>query len=79
MCVAVPLKVLEVGAGPVGEVAVVDAGGVRREVPLDIVDRMPKPGEYVLVHAGFAIHTLTQEAGEETLALFSAVAGEESE
>ncbi len=76
MCVAVPLKVVELIEGAFGDVAVVEAGGVRRTVALDIVDRRPQPGEYVLVHAGFAIHTLSSDAGRETLALFAEMARE---
>jgi hydrogenase expression/formation protein HypC len=39
-------------------VAVVDENGLRKEVRLDIVDRWPNIGDYLIVHAGFAIHTL---------------------
>lgn len=39
-------------------VAVVDENGLRKEVRLDVVDRWPCIGDYLIVHAGFAIHTL---------------------
>ena len=44
--------------------ALVEMDGLRQEVRLDIVDRMPELGEFVIVHAGFAIHALSaEEAG----------------
>ena len=62
MCLAIPAKVLEVN----GDVAKVDFGqGVAREVNVMLVDA--RVGEYVLVHAGYAIQTLDQEAAEESL------------
>ena len=62
MCLAIPAKVLEVN----GDVAKVDFGqGVAREVNVMLVDA--RVGEYVLVHAGYAIETLDQEAAEESL------------
>ena len=62
MCLAIPAKVLEVK----GDVAKVDFGqGVSREVNVMLVDT--KVGEYVLVHAGYAIEKLDQKAAEESL------------
>ena len=62
MCLAIPAKVLEVN----GDVAKVDFGhGVAREVNVMLVDACV--GEYVLVHAGYAIETLDQDAAEESL------------
>lgn len=76
MCVAVPLRVAEVRqdhaglAGISGQVAVVEVGSGLQEVRLEIVDRIPEPGDYVIVHAGFAIHTLSEEDARKSLALF---------
>ena len=62
MCLAIPAKVLEIQ----GDVAKVDFGqGVAREVNVMLVEA--RVGEYVLVHAGYAIQTLDQEAAEESL------------
>ena len=62
LCLAIPAKVLEVN----GDVAKVDFGqGVAREVNVMLVDA--KVGEYVLVHAGYAIEKLDQKAAEESL------------
>jgi len=65
LCIAIPAKVLEVN----GDVAKVDFGqGVAREVNVMLVDA--RVGEYVLVHAGYAIETLDQEAAEESLKMW---------
>ena len=62
MCLAIPAKILEVK----GDVAKVDFGeGVAREVNVMLVDA--KVGEYVLVHAGYAIEKLDRKAAEESL------------
>jgi hydrogenase expression/formation protein HypC len=62
MCLAIPAKVLEVR----GDIAKVDFGqGVAREVNVMLVEA--RVGEYVLVHAGYAIEKLDQEAAEESL------------
>jgi len=52
------------------QVAVVDSNGIRKEVRLDLVDTPPAEGDYLIVHAGFAIHRLSVEDAESTLKLF---------
>lgn len=56
MCLAVPLKLVEIN----GRTAIGEAMGVSREIRVDFI-RDPKPGEYVIVHAGFAIERLSQQ------------------
>lgn len=65
MCLAIPAKVLEIQ----GDVAKVDFGqGIVRDVNVMLVE--VRVGKYVLVHAGYAIQVLDQEAAEETLRLW---------
>ena len=64
MCLAVPMKVVEIK----GEMGVVENKGVRREVGLMILEDV-KIDDWVLIHAGFAISKLTKEDAEETLRL----------
>ncbi len=55
MCLAVPLKIVEIdGLNAIGEVE-----GLRRRMRLDFI-KEPKVGEYVIVHAGFAIERLPE-------------------
>ena len=56
MCLAVPLKIVELD----GKEAVGDAMGVRRKIRVDFIPE-PKVGDYVIVHAGFAIERLTEQ------------------
>jgi hydrogenase expression/formation protein HypC len=66
MCLAVPAKVVEVK----GDLAKVDfGGGTLRDVNISLVD--VKVGEYVIVHAGYAIQVLDEKAAEETLQLWN--------
>ncbi len=78
MCLAVPMEVIETRGSEDDfldpPVAVVEAQGTRATVRLDIVDRMPGPGDYVIVHAGFAIHTLSKKEAEKSLELFDEMA-----
>jgi hydrogenase expression/formation protein HypC len=64
MCLAVPAKVVRID----GDEAEVDFGGVVRKANVSLVDT--KVGEYVIVHAGYAIQTLDRKEAEETLDMF---------
>ena len=73
MCLAIPGKVLKIE----GQVAAVDFGGARREVKLDLL-RDVREGEYVLVHAGYAIQVLDEVKAKEILGAWEEVAAGES-
>ena len=67
MCLAVPLKLIEIN----GKTATGEAMGMTRQVRVDFI-KEPQVGDYVMVHAGFAIERLPEgqaladiEAGEE--------------
>ena len=62
MCLAVPLKLVEIN----GKDAVGEALGMRRAVRVDFIPE-PKLGEYVIVHAGFAIERLPEKQALEDL------------
>jgi hydrogenase expression/formation protein HypC len=64
MCLAVPGKIVSVQ----GSIAVVDFGGVQRETNVTLVD--VKVGDYVIVHAGFAIQIVDEEDAKETIKLW---------
>jgi hydrogenase expression/formation protein HypC len=50
-------------------VALVESDGIRKEIRLEMADRIPLVGEYVIIHAGFAIRTLTAADAEYNLDL----------
>jgi len=68
MCVAIPMRVVE----KEGDMGVVELGGVRRKVSLQLLDDV-EVGDYVIVHAGFAIEKLDEETARETLELFESL------
>ena len=78
MCLAVPMKVEQVRGNPEDftqdQIAVVNMEGVSREVRLDVVDRWPDVGDYVIVHAGFAIHSLVEEEAKRNIELIRELA-----
>ena len=62
MCLAVPMKVVEIDAGS----AICEIDGVRREGSLMLIDDVVV-GDYVLLHAGFAIEKIDPEEAQKTL------------
>jgi len=69
MCLAVPGRILETtGEDPLVRMARVDFSGVVKEVSLACVPEA-KPGDYVLVHVGFALQTLDEDEARKTLEL----------
>src|SRR5690348_11598851 len=60
MCLAIPGKIVEVVEGS-PTVGTVEVAGVRRKVDLGLLrDDMPKPGEWVLIHVGFAMSKISE-------------------
>jgi hydrogenase expression/formation protein HypC len=69
MCLGIPMRVVELQAP---DKARVESGNVSMEVSLLLVDDV-KVGDYVLVHAGFALEVMDVAAAEETIELLSQV------
>lgn len=69
MCLAIPARILSID----GEQAEADVGGVRKTVGVMLTPHV-KEGDYVLLHAGYAIGIVDSHEAEETLALFKELA-----
>lgn len=69
MCLAIPAKVIELGSE---RMASVDIMGVTRKISTDLVPSVTV-GDYVLVHAGFAIQIVDEQYAEETLDLLRSI------
>ncbi|QSV46601.1 HypC/HybG/HupF family hydrogenase formation chaperone [Geobacter benzoatilyticus] len=69
MCLGVPMRVVSVGED--GVVAEID--GVRKDASLMLLDEEVKEGDFIIVHAGFAISKLDEEDARETLRLMREV------
>jgi hydrogenase expression/formation protein HypC len=65
MCIAIPGRILKIGKD---KTASVDFGGVTRAAQLDLLPSA-RVGDYIIVHAGFAIQKLTKKDAKETLAI----------
>ncbi len=78
MCLAVPMRVIRVsgleGDFTLTPLAVVEAQGIEKDVRLDLVDQWPEIGDYLIIHAGFAIHTLDEKEAEINLKLLREMA-----
>ncbi|TYZ24087.1 HypC/HybG/HupF family hydrogenase formation chaperone [Selenomonas ruminis] len=70
MCLAVPAKVLEI-ENAIGKVEI---SGVSREVSMMLLPEA-KPGDFVLVHAGFAMQIVDEKDAEENNALLAEMNG----
>jgi hydrogenase expression/formation protein HypC len=67
MCLAIPSRIVSTD----GLTAVVDVCGARREASLMLLPEEVAPGDFVLVHAGFAMQTVDRETAEESLRFFT--------
>jgi hydrogenase expression/formation protein HypC len=66
MCLAIPTRIIKIN----GDMAIGEVGGVQREVSLLMTPGV-KVGDYVIVHAGFAISVLDRSQAEENLQIFA--------
>ena len=69
MCLAVPLKITEIN----GNEAVAESMGMRRKIRVDFIPN-PAVGDYVIVHAGFAIERLPEQQALEDIGAWEEVA-----
>ena len=67
MCLAIPAKIVSLEADAM---AVVSFEGVKKRISLALVDDAAV-GDYVLIHVGFALHKVSPEDAERTLALMA--------
>jgi hydrogenase expression/formation protein HypC len=68
MCLAIPGKVVEIDPSVSPIMGKASFGGIKKEICLELVPEVTM-GEYVIVHAGFAISVLNEEEALETLKL----------
>ncbi|MDE3140405.1 MAG: HypC/HybG/HupF family hydrogenase formation chaperone [Pseudomonadota bacterium] len=68
MCLALPARVVELTGN---DQAVIELGGIRKTISLALVDDIA-PGDYVIVHVGYALTRLDPAQAEATLAMMAA-------
>ncbi len=74
MCLGIPGRVDRIE----GEMATVEFGGAGRQVSLELVPDEVKVGDYVLVHAGFALERIDEDEARETLQMLNEAIGLET-
>ena len=74
MCLGVPVKIIE----KKGKEGIAEFKGVKRRISLELLDEV-KVGDYVILHAGFAIQRLDKKEALETLKLFDEIEKLENE
>jgi hydrogenase expression/formation protein HypC len=70
MCLGIPGRVVEIVAGYGGQLAMVDVQGAERRINLGMLEpdeQHLQPGEWILIHMGFAIERIDQAAAESAL------------
>ena len=73
MCLAIPGKIVEIAANQ-NLVGIVEVTGVRRKVQLGLLeDDMPKTGDWVLIHVGFAMSKISEQDAMEQMRLLMAL------
>jgi len=75
MCLGIPARVVEAAAGH-DDLAQVDMAGTPRLVNVGLLDSPPVPGDWILVHLGFALSAMTEQEAHEALAELDLMAEE---
>jgi hydrogenase maturation protein HypF len=68
MCLAIPGQVIELLEGYGNQLALVDVVGARRRINIGMLDEVPSPGDWVLIHMGLAVERIDQSRADEALA-----------
>lgn len=71
MCLAIPSKIISID----GDTAIIDVDGVRRDASLLLLED-PQINDWVIVHAGFAIHKIDEAAARESLRILKETVAE---
>lgn len=79
MCLAIPGRIVEL-IDEENRIAKVEVGGVRRNINLGLLSETEvKPGDYVLIHVGFAMSKIDEHEAAETLRLLEELGSYEAE
>jgi len=68
MCLAIPMKLTRIA----GDKGIAELSGVKKEVSLKLLEEV-KLGDYLIIHAGFAIQRLDEEEAMKTLAIWEEI------
>lgn len=68
MCLAVPTRIMQLKAN---NMAITSLAGVEKEISLALLAQAVRVGDYVIVHAGYALNKLDEADAQKTLAYFA--------
>ncbi len=71
MCISFPGRIVAFKED--NSLAVIEIGGIKREVSLDLLDESVTLDDYLLCHAGFAIHKIDTEEAQKSLTLLQEI------
>ena len=69
MCLAIPGEVVELLEGNNDQLALIDVVGVKRRINIGLLDERPNPGDWVLIHVGFAMSKVDEKEAAEALSM----------
>lgn len=67
MCLGIPGRVVEIPEGYADQLALVDVEGAQRKVNIGMLDPAPTPGDWVLIHMGFAMEVIDESQAREAM------------
>ena len=67
MCLGIPGRVLEMVDGYADQVALIDVVGKARKINVGMLETAVRPGDWVLIHMGFAVEIVTAAEAEKAL------------
>jgi hydrogenase expression/formation protein HypC len=72
MCLGIPGEVVEILADR-PDLAMVDVSGVQRAINIGLLDETPAPGEWILIHVGFALSKIDESEAKATLEFLESI------
>jgi hydrogenase assembly chaperone HypC/HupF len=67
MCLGIPGRMVELVEGYCGQIALVEVEGKARTINVGMLERPPDPGQWVLIHLGFAVETIDQAGAKRAM------------
>ncbi len=72
MCIGIPGEVVELPSGG-SDLATVEVSGVRRAINVGLIEERLRPGDWVLIHMGFALSTMDEQEARSALEFLESI------
>ena len=67
MCLGIPGRVIEMVEGYHDQIALVDVVGARRQINVGMLEQPVAPGDWIMIHLGFAVEVVEEEEADRAL------------